>query len=121
MATGVLSGRSFEMPISGNTTLSAHVFSAVRVNSRATFSPLATVTELGSNPCAPTETLTTLPAALGVAPLADGAVVSFGASDLQAAKARARANSTLNDWMFMVESFSFSDQAVPGTLFHSLG
>src|SRR5258708_11791577 len=101
MATGVLSGRSFDTPMSGNTTLSAHVFSAVRVNSMVTLSPFATVTELGSNPCAPTETLTTLPAAPGVGPLADGAAVSFGASDLHAAKARVRASSRLDDWMFM--------------------
>jgi hypothetical protein len=69
--------------------LSAHVFSAVLVNSSVTFSPFATETELGSNPCAPTETWTTFPAVLGIAPLADGAAVSFGGSDLQAAMARA--------------------------------
>src|SRR5882672_5377573 len=102
MATGVLSGRSFEMPMSGKTTLSAHVFSAVRVNSIVTLSPRATVTELGSNPCAPTDTLMTLPAAVGAAPFAGGAaVVSDGGGDLHAAAKKARAKKILNCRMFM--------------------
>src|SRR5258706_5433374 len=105
MATGVFSGRSFDTPMSGNTTLSAHVFSAVRVNSMVTLSPLATVTELGSNPCAPTETLTTLLATLGVVPFAGGAVLSVGACDLQAVSARAKSRPT--DWMFMGRFLSF--------------
>src|SRR5882672_8857589 len=100
MATGVLSGRSFEMPMSGNTTLSAHVFSAVRVNSMVTLSPRATVIELGSNPCAPTDTLTTLPAVDAAALAGAVAVVSVGVSDLQAAATRATPSKMLNDWMF---------------------
>src|SRR5262245_51653986 len=56
MRTGVLSGRSYFLPVSVNTASTAHVLLLLRVITRTALWPFFTTTLLGSNPLSVTAT-----------------------------------------------------------------